>query len=113
MKGNRRNAGPARPRGQRCSDWSPAMPDPTSIPAVEVPARPAELLCDRHPAGRTAFTIIEADLSTSDLSYGRLKERSELAAAALARLGVKPGDRVATLMGKSAELATVLLGIWR
>ena len=32
---------------------------------------------------------------------------------ALAELGVGPGDCVATLMGKSADLVTVLLGIWR
>jgi acetyl-CoA synthetase len=34
-------------------------------------------------------------------------------AAGLARLGVGPGDAVATLMGKSAELVVALLGIWR
>jgi acetyl-CoA synthetase len=89
------------------------MHDPTSPPGIPVPARPAELLCDKHPADQTAFTIIEPDLGTTDLTYGWLKERSERAAAALARLGVKPGDRVATLMGKSAELVAVLLGIWR
>src|SRR3954447_6380204 len=89
------------------------MHDPASLPGIPVPARPAELLCDKHPADRTAFTIIEPDLGTTDLTYGWLKDRSERAAAALARLGVKPGDRVATLMGKSAELVAVLLGIWR
>jgi len=89
------------------------MPEPVSLPLLPDPARPAELLCDRHQADRTAFTVIHPDLQTTDLSYGWLQERSERAAAALVRLGVQPGDRVATLMGKSAELVVVLLGIWR
>ncbi|MFI5718298.1 AMP-binding protein [Nocardia sp. NPDC051750] len=73
----------------------------------------AELLCDRHPAESVAFTIVEGDLSAVDLTYGELRERSERFADALAGLGVGPGDRVATLMAKSADLAVVLLGIWR
>ncbi|MCX9190472.1 AMP-dependent synthetase [Carbonactinospora thermoautotrophica] len=73
----------------------------------------ADLLCDRHPADSVAFTIIEPDLSSYDLTYGELRDRSERFAAALADLGVEPGDRVATLMGKSADLVTAILGIWR
>ncbi len=76
-------------------------------------ARPAQLLCDRHPADAVAFTVVEADLSGRDITYGRLRARSEQAAAALASLGVGDGDRVATLMGKSEELVVTLLGIWR
>ncbi len=73
----------------------------------------AELLCDRHPAEAVAFTLVDADLSSVDLTYGELRERSARCAAALADLGVEPGDRVATLMGKSADLIVTLLGIWR
>jgi len=73
----------------------------------------AELLCDRHPADAVAFTVVEQDLSSVDLTYGQLRETSERVAAALAGLGVGPGDRVATLMGKSVDLPGVLLGIWR
>ncbi|MEO3788280.1 AMP-binding protein [Actinocorallia sp. B10E7] len=73
----------------------------------------AELLCDRHPADAVAFTVIDGDLSSEDLTYGRLRRDSARFAAALAGLGVEPGDAVATLMGKSAELAVALLGIWR
>ncbi|TQM31419.1 AMP-binding protein [Nocardia bhagyanarayanae] len=73
----------------------------------------AELLCDRHPADRVAFTVVDADLSATDLTYGELRERSARFAAALAGLGVGRGDRVATLMGKSADLIVALLGIWR
>ncbi|MGW0174972.1 AMP-binding protein [Rhodococcus sp. NPDC003322] len=73
----------------------------------------AELLCDRHPAEDIAFTVIEGDLSSRDLTYGELRAESTKFAAALADLGVEPGDCVATLMGKSAELVVALLGIWR
>lgn len=73
----------------------------------------AELLCDRHPAGAVAFTVVESDLSSEDLTYGRLRRDSARFAAALADLGIEPGDAVATLMGKSADLVVALLGIWR
>src|SRR6185312_4946518 len=76
-------------------------------------ANAAELLCDRHPSGDTAFTVIGADLDFVDISYGELREKSTQFAAALTALGVRRGDHVATLMGKSAELAIALLGIWR
>ncbi|MGW6693272.1 AMP-binding protein [Rhodococcus sp. NPDC054953] len=73
----------------------------------------AELLCDRHPADAVAFTVIDADLSSRDLTYGELRDESTRFAAALADLGVEAGHCVATLMGKSAELVVALLGIWR
>lgn len=73
----------------------------------------AQLLCDDHPADAVAFTVIEPDLSSTDLTYGELRERSQRFAVALAHLGVEPGDHVATLMGKSADLVVALLGIWR
>jgi acetyl-CoA synthetase len=73
----------------------------------------ARALCDEHPAGDVALRIVEADLSTHEMTYGDLRQRSERFAAALADLGIGPGDRVATLMGKSSDLVTVLLGIWR
>ena len=73
----------------------------------------AELLCDRHPADAVAFTVVEADLTSHDLTYGELRAESTKFAAALADLGVEPGDCVATLMGKSSELVVALLGIWR
>ncbi|PYE19189.1 acetyl-CoA synthetase [Williamsia limnetica] len=77
----------------------------------------ADLLCDRHPADAVAFTVIETDaagdLVSLDLTYGHLREQSSRFAAAIAGLGVEPGDRVATLMSKSADLVVAALGIWR
>lgn len=72
-----------------------------------------DLLCDRHPADAVAFTVVQPDLTMRDLTYGELSESSRRFAAALVELGVQPGDRVATLMGKSADFVTTVLGIWR
>lgn len=73
----------------------------------------ADLLCDRHPADAVAFTVVEPDLSWRDWTFGELRARSARLATALAELGACPGDRVATLLGKSAELVVTLLAIWR
>ncbi|GAC1540303.1 MAG: acyl-CoA synthetase [Acidimicrobiales bacterium] len=71
------------------------------------------MLCDDHPSDRVAFTIVEPDLSTHDLTFGWLRVQSERCAAALADLGVGRGDCVGVLMGKSEELIVALVGIWR
>ncbi len=76
-------------------------------------ADPAWLLCDRHPSDATAFTFVDPDGSTADLTFGELRDQSQRFAGVLAEAGVRPGDRVATLMGKSADLVAVLVGIWR
>ncbi|MEV0397915.1 AMP-binding protein [Polymorphospora rubra] len=73
----------------------------------------AALLCDDHPADAVAYTVVEPDLSHTVLTYGELRDRSQRCAAALAGLGVEPGDRVATLLGKSVEYLVTLIGIWR
>ena len=73
----------------------------------------ADVLCDRHPQHAVAFTIVEADLSSRDVSYGELADRSRRLANALVERGVGPGDRVATLMTKSADLVATMLAIWR
>ncbi|MBB1021534.1 AMP-binding protein [Dietzia sp. E1] len=76
-------------------------------------ASAAEFLCDRHDPDAVAFTVIDPDLSGRDITYGELRTESEKVAAALAALGVSEGDRVATLMSKSADLVFTLMGIWR
>src|SRR5690606_27067490 len=79
----------------------------------------AHLLCDRHPADATAFRLVRADpesdtgIATRAMTYGELREASERVAQVLTDLGVGPGDRVATLMGKGEHYAPVVLGIWR
>jgi len=73
----------------------------------------AHLLCDRHPPGAVACTIVGSQPGGLDLTYGKLRAKSERLAASLAALGLAPGDRVATLMGKSEAFIVSLLAIWR
>lgn len=73
----------------------------------------AALMCDRHDPGRTAYRIVAPDLSVRVLTYGELRRESEKFAAVLRSLGVVPGDRVATLMGKSSEYLVTLMATWR
>ncbi|MFI9237905.1 AMP-binding protein [Streptomyces sp. NPDC053079] len=76
----------------------------------------AGLLCDRHPRDRRALSVVRPDgerLRVESVTYGELADRSRHLAGGLAGLGVGPGDQVATLMGKSAELVVVLLALWR
>jgi acetyl-CoA synthetase len=76
-------------------------------------ASAANLLCDRHRPDALAYRVVGADLEATDLTYGDLRAASERLASALADLGVSPGDRVATLMGKSTEYLVTLMAIWR
>ncbi|MER7927251.1 AMP-binding protein [Streptomyces sp. NPDC096057] len=80
-----------------------------AAPSLDV----AGLLCDQYPADRTAFTVVDSDGKASRLTFGELGANSHRWARALQGLGVGPGDRVATLMGKSTDLVTVILAIWR
>ncbi|MFM6831432.1 MAG: AMP-binding protein [Novosphingobium sp.] len=73
----------------------------------------ATILCDRHSADSLAYRIVADDLATQDVAYRELRADSEKFAAALAAIGIGPGDRVATLMGKSREYLVTLMGIWR
>ena len=66
-----------------------------------------------YPPSALAYKVVGTDLEAADITYGDLRKESERVAAALARLGVGPGDRVATLMGKSSEYLIALMGIWR
>ncbi|MCX0272880.1 AMP-binding protein [Nocardia zapadnayensis] len=73
----------------------------------------AWLLCDRHPGSARALTVVDEQSVATHYSYGDLAEASRRVAAVLAEEGVGRGDRVATVMGKSADLVAVVLGIWR
>jgi acetyl-CoA synthetase len=76
-------------------------------------ASAAYLLCDQYPADAVAYRVIDADLTAENITYGDLRTRSEQLATGLASLGIGPGDRVATLMGKSVEYLVTLMAIWR
>jgi acetyl-CoA synthetase len=76
-------------------------------------ASAADLLCDRHDPAKIAYRFVAPDLSARDLTYRELRQESEQLAAGFAAIGVKPGDRVATLMGKSRAYVITLTAIWR
>jgi len=71
------------------------------------------LLCDQHDPDAVAYTSVAQDLSAHDITYGMLRADSERLADSLVEMGVGPGDRIATLMGKSRAYLTALLAIWR
>ena len=76
-------------------------------------ASAAHLLCDQHDPERVAYTVVSLDGSSADLTYGELRRDSERLASAFVCLGVRPGDRIATLMGKSRSYLITLMAIWR
>jgi len=76
-------------------------------------ASAAQLLCDRHDPVGVAYTLLAPDLSPTDLRYGALREESERLADAFHALGLRAGDRVATLMGKSRAFLVTVMAIWR
>ncbi|MDA8320323.1 MAG: AMP-binding protein, partial [Actinomycetota bacterium] len=69
---------------------------------------------DRHAdgplAGHVALRCVARDGRVSELSYADLKEQTSRFASLLASLGVGKGDRVCTLLGRSADLYVVALG---
>ena len=69
---------------------------------------------DRHvgtdrPTGE-ALRFVRADGSTRSLSYAELAKQTNKFAAVLRSLGVRRGDRVFSLMGRSPDLYTAVLG---
>ena len=72
-----------------------------------------KILCDQYPSNKLAYRIINEKMEEFDLSYGELKTQSTLLASGLRKRGIKKGDRIATLMGKSKEYVITLLAIWR
>ncbi|GGF14840.1 AMP-binding protein [Subtercola lobariae] len=75
-------------------------------------ATAADILCDRHDPATTAYTIADGD-SIVRVTYGELRRQSIELANAMRQLGIKPGSRVATLLGKGPELITIMVATWR
>jgi acetyl-CoA synthetase len=75
----------------------------------------ADLLCDRHarPDVGPAVRYVNQTGSQTDFSYGQISRDSASFATLLHTLGVRWGDRVATLLPKGPELVVSVLGIWR
>ncbi|MFC5235920.1 acetate--CoA ligase [Pseudonocardia zijingensis] len=69
---------------------------------------------DRHAAGPrarvTALRWLDRRMSVSEISYAELADRTARFANALDALGVRPGERVFTLLGRTPELYVAVLG---
>jgi acetyl-CoA synthetase len=73
----------------------------------------AKVLCDEHRQDSIAYRIVDPSFQVKAVSFGDLKSQSERLADALSRRGFGPGDRIATLMGKSERFLVTILAIWR
>mgnify|MGYP001823711445 CR=1 FL=1 len=73
----------------------------------------ARIAVDRHAdanAERPALRVTDRHFRVEDLSYGELRARTNGFADLLCRLGVQPGEVVATLLGRIPALYTAALG---
>ncbi len=70
--------------------------------------------CDRH-AGQGALALIHEDRdgNTTRYTFDQLKTQAARFATVLKAQGVGPGDRVAGLMPRTAELLVTILATWR
>ncbi|WP_242127915.1 AMP-binding protein [Sphingobium sp. Sx8-8] len=70
--------------------------------------------CDRYADGdNLALITIAADGTRQDHGFARLRDLSAQVANMLVAHGVKPGDVVAGLLPRRAELVATILGVWR
>jgi acetyl-CoA synthetase len=73
-----------------------------------------EEACHRYAdSARIAIRWVGASGTARDISHAELGERADRVANLLWELGIRPGDRVATLMPRVPELYASLLGIWK
>lgn len=70
--------------------------------------------CDRHAQdGRIALNCEDRDGNSTHYSFADLQARAARFANVLKAQGVGPGDRVAGLLPRTAELLVTILGTWR
>jgi acetyl-CoA synthetase len=72
---------------------------------------------DRHGAGARgtalALRCLGKDGTVRDFTFAQLRDRSSRFANVLGRLGIRPGDRVFSLLGRVPELHIAALGTWK
>jgi acetyl-CoA synthetase len=72
---------------------------------------------DRHAAGprstRVALRCLGKDGSVREFTFAQLRDRSNRFANVLGGLGIRPGDRVFSLLGRVPELHVAALGTWK
>lgn len=73
-----------------------------------------EEACDRHTGTeQLAIRWVGASGEARDIPHAELSESADRVANLLWELGIRPGDRVATLMPRIPELYASLLAIWK
>jgi len=97
-------------------DWDKARAELTGLPGGRGLNLAYEAV-DRHADGPLGSAIalrwLARDGSRRDYSYADLRASSNRFANALIALGVRPGDRVASLLGRVPELHIAALGTWK
>ncbi|HEY3568483.1 MAG TPA: amino acid adenylation domain-containing protein [Thermoanaerobaculia bacterium] len=90
---------------QLLAEWNPA---PAPAPALRCLHQRFEAQVDRAPR---APAVTVAGAAGAPLTYGELDARANRLARHLQAHGVRPGDRVALLLERSAELVVAILGV--
>ncbi|HLO75738.1 MAG TPA: AMP-binding protein [Magnetospirillum sp.] len=96
-------------------DWSSAQALLAGLPGGGLNI--AHEALDRHVAegagDRRALISLGRRYERRVVTFAQLSDTSSRVAAVLAELGVKPGDTVAVLLGRSVELYQAAFGIWK
>ena len=102
--------------GRRSFTWEEARRALAGLPG-DAGLNIAYEAVDRHVAGgrgdRVALRWIAKERATRNYTYGELAQLSGRFANALKALGVGPGERVFTLLGRVPELYVAALGTWK
>ncbi len=99
----------------RTFNWTDARHELSGLPGGGLNI--AHEAVTRHAAGplgaHVAIRCLSRGAPARDLTYADLDHLSNRFASTLRGLGVRPGDRVATLCGRIPELFVVALGTWK
>ena len=68
---------------------------------------------DQQDPAATALVVAHGSGAASRYTFGELAERSSRLAGGLARMGVRPGDRVAIIAPQSLEVGLAHLALWK
>ncbi len=113
MHGPRGPAAPADDAAIAARVWDAARAELDGLPGGRG-LNIAHEAVDRHAAGpaagRVALRCIGRDGDVTEVTYAELRERTSRFASLLRGLGVRPGDRVFSLLGRGADLYVAALG---
>src|SRR5262245_11770945 len=96
-------------------DWAAALDDLgwSDLKSVDL----AGTLVDRHVLGaraeRTAIHCLGADGAERRISFRDLSRQSARFGNLLRRIGIQKGDRVATILPRTPEALSALIGVFR